>query len=32
MSSNVKTILIVAAASIAVRLIIANYPTTAQYF
>jgi len=32
MSTEMKTVLIVAAASIAVRLIIANYPSTAQYF
>lgn len=32
MSPNVKTVLVVAAASIVVRLIIANYPSTANYF
>jgi len=32
MSPHLKTILIVAAASVAVRLIIAHYPSTGQYF
>lgn len=32
MSPHLKTVLIVAAASVAVRLILANYPTTAPYF
>ena len=32
MSPEIKTVLIVAAASVLVRLMIANYPTTAAYF